>query len=89
MVKVKTSVYIDKGLWEKLKSHASRNGMEITQMLEEMIKGEMAEDLLDRVIEDMGVAEDYELGFEPVEPEGGSVSELVRAMRDARDDSIS
>jgi hypothetical protein len=89
VVKVKTSIYVDKELWEKFKSHASKNGIEITQMLEEFIRDELVEDLLDQMTADMKSPRDYEIDFEPVESVDGLVSELVRVMRDERNNSIS
>jgi len=38
---------------------------------------------------DMKSPRDYEIDFEPVESAGGLVSELVRVMRDERNNSIS
>ncbi len=89
MVKVKTSIYVDKELWEKFKLQASKRGTEITRMLEDMIRDEMVDSFLNQMIADTGESEDYKIEFEPVEPEKGLVSELVRDMRDGRDNSVS
>jgi len=89
VVKVKTSIYVDKELWEKFKLQASKRGTEITRMLEDMIRDEMVDSFLNQMIADTGESEDYKIEFEPVEPEKGLVSELVRDMRDGRDNSVS
>ncbi|MGQ9782290.1 MAG: hypothetical protein ACUVQ8_08680 [Nitrososphaeria archaeon] len=89
MVKVKTSIYVDKELWEKFKLQASKKGIEIGRMLEEIIKDEMTDNFLNQMIADTGGSEDYEIEFEPVAPEKGLVSELVRVMRDERENNIS
>jgi predicted transcriptional regulator len=89
MVKTKTSIYLDKELWEKFKAYASKNGVEITKMLEEAIREEMAEDFIEQALTEAGGLETCEIEFEPVKPEGSLVGELVRVMRDERGNSIS
>ena len=88
MVKVKTSIYVDKELWEKFKRYALRKGVEVSNLLEDMIRDEMVEDVLDNALLDLAGSETYELDFEPIKPKEGLVSELIRAMRDERADSI-
>lgn len=87
MVKVKTSIYADKELWEKYKSSLARRGVEVSRALEELIRDELVEDLLDEAIG--GEAGGYEIDFEPVKPKGGLVSVFVRAMRDERAGGVS
>jgi len=82
--KVKTSIYADKELWEKYKSSLARRGLEISQALEDLIKDELVEELLDEAVKDIENTEDYEIDFEPVKPKKGLVSTLVRTMRDER-----
>jgi len=89
MVKTKTSIYVDKELWEKFKAYALKNGVEVTKMLEEVIREEMAEDLIGQALAETGSLEACGIEFEPVEPEGGAISGLVRVMRDERGNSIS
>jgi len=89
LAKIKTSIYIDKDLWEKLKSVALKNGLEVSQMLEEIIKDEIIEDFLEQVLERIENFESYEIDFEPLEPEKGFVSELIRVMRNERSNNIS
>lgn len=67
---VKTSIYLDKELWEKFKAYALKNGVEVTKMLEEVIREEMAEDLIGQALIESGSLEACEIEFEPVEPEG-------------------
>lgn len=81
----KTSIYIDRELWAKFKVYAARQGKEVSRILEEMIREELVEEeLADIVAEEVSKIEDYEIDFEPVEPKGASVSELIRVMRDER-----
>jgi hypothetical protein len=89
LAKIKTSIYIDKDLWEKLKSVALKNGLEVSQMLEEIIKNEIIEDFLEQVLERTENFESYEIDFEPLEPEKGFVSEFIRVMRNERSNNIS
>jgi hypothetical protein len=89
LAKIKTSIYIDKNLWEKLKSIALKNGLEVSQMLEEIIKNEIIEDFLEQILERTENFESYEIDFEPLEPEKGFVSEFIRVMRNERSNNIS
>jgi hypothetical protein len=89
LAKIKTSIYIDKDLWEKLKSVALKNGLEVSQMLEEIIKNEIIEDFLEQILERTENFESYEIDFEPLEPEKGFVSEFIRVMRNERSNNIS
>lgn len=85
MAKVKTSVYIDRELWRRFREYVRRKGGEVSEYLESVIEDAMFEDALVRELSDLieeGSAD--EIDFEPVAPEGGSVSELVRVMRDER-----
>ncbi|MEM3153764.1 MAG: CopG family transcriptional regulator [Candidatus Bathyarchaeia archaeon] len=88
MGKVKTSIYADKELWEKYKSNLAKKGLEISQALEDLIKDELVEELLDEAVKDVCDI-GYEVDFEPVKPNGGLVSILVRTMRDERTNSLS
>jgi len=89
VVKVKTSIYVDKELWERFKRYAVERGMEASSLLEDMVRDEMIGETLDTVLLNMAGSENYEIDFEPVKPKGGLVSELIRVMRDERADSIS
>lgn len=89
MGKTKTSIYVDKDVWEKFKLMASKKGVEASKMLEEIMREEMAEDFLEQALKDLKDYEGREIDFEPVEPEGGPVSELIRVMRDERNSSVS
>ncbi len=85
MAKVKTSIYVDKDLWEKFKKHALKRGIEVSSLLEKLIEEEIAEETLGKTLLELAGGEDYEVDFEPVKPRKGLVSELVRLMRDGRD----
>jgi len=65
VVKVKTSIYTDKELWERYKSSAAKRGLEVSQALEEVCAEELVEDLLDEALREMGEAENYEIDFKP------------------------
>ena len=81
MVKVKTSIYIDRDLWSSFKEYASKSGVEVGKMLEELIKDSLIEAELDKTL--------AKIDFNPVEPIGGPISDLVRVMRDERADRVS
>ena len=83
MVKVKTSIYVDKEVWEKFKMYAAREGVEISSLLEEILMNEVVDSFLDEALLEAAGSEDYVLDFEPVEAKG-AVRELVRAVRDER-----
>jgi hypothetical protein len=87
--KVKTSVYADKELWERFKLKAARRGIEVSQALEELIRDELFEEMLDEVLKGISEAEDYEIDFEPIKPKAGLVSVFVRSLRDERANSLS
>ncbi len=78
VVKVKTSIYVDKELWERFRKYVLRRGKEVSNLLEDMIRDETIEESLESIID----YENYELDFEPIKLKKGSVSELVRVMRD-------
>jgi len=86
---VKTSIYVDRELWERFKGYALRRNVEVSKLLEDMIKEEIVEDVLSDVLLDLAGYEDYVVDFEPVKPREGSVSDLVRVMRDERAGGIS
>ena len=56
-------------------------------MLEELIKDSLIEAELDKTL--AKIEERYEIDFNPVEPIGGSISDIVRVMRDERADRVS
>jgi len=86
MSRHKTSIYVDRRLWEKFKEHARRRGIEVSRLIEELMKEVLVDELLnDFMCEERCV----ELDFEPVVPRGGIVSDLVREMRDERRDRLS
>ncbi len=88
VVKVKTSIYIDRELWEKFKRYASRKGVEVSRLLEELIRDEIIEDTLEHILLDLAGSENYEIDFEPVKARVGTVSELVRVMRNERSNNL-
>ncbi|MCE4621019.1 MAG: ribbon-helix-helix domain-containing protein [Desulfurococcales archaeon] len=90
MAKTKTSIYIDKELWEKFKRLAAMRGVEVSRLLEEMISEQLLDEYLSQALLELAGSNDYEIDFEPVKPRSGyNVSELVRRMRDERADRIS
>ena len=87
--RVKTSIYIDRELWEKFKRYVRSRGLEVSRFLEELIREGMLEDDLSDALSELIREESAELDFEPVKPRGGLVSGLVRELRDERADSLS
>lgn len=87
--RTKTSIYVDRELWERFRRYARSKGIEVSRLLEEMIREEMLEEELSNAIDELGVGELEELDFEPITPKGGLVSTLVRELRDERDNSLS
>ena len=86
MGKIKTSIYIDAELWWELKKDAAEEKKDLSKLLEEIISEELllgVEDSLREMIREF----EEKIEFEPVVAKG-SVSELVRAIRDEREDSI-
>jgi hypothetical protein len=79
----KTSVYVDGDLWERFKKHAVARGVEVSSLLEELMREELG-DYVDEALGELAGSDSYELDFEPVEPKG-SVSQFVREMRDERE----
>ena len=76
-------------VWERFRRYALRRGVEVSRLLEDLMRDEMVEDLLDDALLSLAGSESYEVDFEPVEPRGGLVSELVRVMRDERAGGVS
>jgi hypothetical protein len=76
-------------LWERFKLKAARRGIEVSQALEELIRDELFEEMLDEVLKGISEAEDYEIDFEPIKPKAGLVSVFVRSLRDERANSLS
>jgi len=89
LTKIKTSIYVDKNLWEEFKKIALKRGVEPSKLLEELIREELIERSLEEFIRELGIEDDYEVDFEPVRPRNGLVSDLVRMMRDERGNSLS
>lgn len=88
VVRSKTSIYVDKDLWQRFKQHTVRSGLQVSKALESLMEEEMVDGVLDRAFSQAIGGESYELDFEPIEPREATVSELVRVMRDDRTDSL-
>ncbi|HEW94022.1 MAG TPA: ribbon-helix-helix domain-containing protein [Thermoprotei archaeon] len=88
MVKVKTSIYVDKDLWERFKKYASKKGVEISELLEEIIREEMFEDDINNILTELTDIDAYEIDFEPIEVKG-DISKFIRVLRDERYNNIS
>ena len=89
-MKTKTSVYIDKDLWRRFKNYAAELGIDVSQALEEVIKEELVGDAVVKVVDSLSKISFKELDFKPVKPANVKikVSEIVREMRDEREDSL-
>jgi hypothetical protein len=83
MVRVKTSIYVDRKLWERFKRYALKKGVEVSRLLEGAMEEELVEDALEEELLRLSGPEDYELDFEPIKPRK-PVSDLIRVMRDER-----
>ena len=79
---MKTSIYIDRDLWSSFKEYASKSGVEVGKMLEELIRDSLIEAELDKAL--AKIEERYEIDFNLVEP----ISTLIRVMRDERADRV-
>lgn len=88
MPRGKTSIYIDKELWDRFKRYVASKGLEVSKYLESLIREALISDFIDEALRSMNLSEDYEIDFEPIEP-AESVSELVRVIRDERRDNLS
>ncbi|MGC8607951.1 MAG: ribbon-helix-helix protein, CopG family [Vulcanisaeta sp.] len=84
MGKIKTSIYIDEELWREFKKHAAEQGLDASELLEELIKEELMIELNTLIPEETNP----ELDFEPIKPRE-PVSGLVREMRDERESDLS
>jgi predicted DNA-binding ribbon-helix-helix protein len=85
----KTSVYVDRELWGKLKDYARRRNIEVSKLIEELIKEGLIEDDLVEILGEL-VGEEYvELDFEPVKIGVEKISPIVREMRDERSNKLS
>ena len=89
MVRVKVSIYVDKDVWERFRRYALRRGIKVSELLEDLMRDELIENLLDDALLSLTGSEPYEADFKPAEPRDGLVSELVRVMRDERVGSVS
>ncbi len=89
MVRSKTSVYVDQGLWERLRRYSARKSSEVSRILEKMIEEEMTEDIIDVEISRIMKEKTYELSFEPIKLKRGLLSTMVREMRDERASHLS
>lgn len=88
MSKAKTSIYVDRELWEKFKRYAKSRGVEVSSLLEELMREAMIEEELINGIVDLINSEFKELDFDPIPPREGSVSVLVRELRDERENNL-
>ncbi|MEM2351868.1 MAG: hypothetical protein QXT26_05625 [Thermoproteota archaeon] len=88
MGKVKSSIYIDEGLWRELKRRAVEMDLEIGSLLEELIKDNLMIGIEEELVEIGGDLSDVEIDFEPIKPIEGLVSTLTRDLRDERENSL-
>ena len=88
MARVKTSIYVDGELWKRFKEYAFSKGLEVSSLLEDLMREEMAEDIVDKALSELIEFEVHELDFEPVETKEGVISELIRTMRNERENNL-
>ena len=86
MGKIKTSIYIDEDLWREFKKYAAERGLDVSELLEELIKEELMIEL-DSLLSELPEEENPELDFEPIKPKE-PISGLVREMRDERENRL-
>ncbi|MEM1598508.1 MAG: ribbon-helix-helix domain-containing protein [Pyrobaculum sp.] len=79
--KVKTTVYIDEELWQKVKEAAASMGLSVSEYLEKVLTENLIEADLFEVVEG-------ELPPGPIDL-GEEVSHLIRQLRDERADRLS
>ncbi|AAL62693.1 CopG family transcriptional regulator [Pyrobaculum aerophilum] len=70
MEKIRTSIYIDASVWKRLKEEAAREGVDVSELLERILREYFGE---------IPVAAE-ELDFDPVDL-GLPASRLIREMR--------
>jgi predicted DNA-binding protein len=86
-MKIKTSISIDRELWIELKTLASRQGKDVSSTLKDAIENELISDL-NKSLAKYSIMNTSDLDFEPIKIDRG-ISDLVRSMRDDRENSIS
>jgi hypothetical protein len=82
MVRKKTSIYVDEEIWMEFKRYAVDKGMDVSSLIEEILREELLSHIDDALSKIAG-SEDYQINFELIEPKG-SVSTLIREMKDIR-----
>ncbi len=86
-MKVKTSISIDNEIWMELKNLALQRGKDISSLLKDVIENELYLDL-DKSLMKYSKQVNSNLDFDPIKPKS-KVSDLVRSMRDDRENRIS
>ncbi len=86
-MKVKTSISIDNEIWMELKNLALQRGKDISSLLKDVIENELYLDL-DKSLMKYSKQVNSNLDFDPIKPKS-NVSDLVRSMRDDRENRIS
>ncbi|HLH45451.1 MAG TPA: hypothetical protein VKV31_01670 [bacterium] len=86
MRRFKTSVYVDRELWERFKMTFRSRGL--TRVLEEALEEKLLEESLEGVLPPLDNTWSVEVNFEPVTPKK-SVSGLVKVGRRRREKSLS
>ena len=86
-MKVKTSISIDNEVWMELKNLALQRGKDISSILKDAIENELYLDL-DKSLMKYSKYGKSDLDFEPIKP-NSEISDLVRSMRDDRENRIS
>ena len=86
-MKVKASMSIDEEIWMELKNLALQRGKDISSILKDAIENELCLDL-DKFLMKYSKYGKSDLDFEPIKP-NGKISDLMRSMRDDRENRIS
>ena len=86
MGKIRVSIYIDKNLRREFKKYAAERRLDVSELLEELIKEELIIEL-DPLLPELPEEENPEPDFEPIKPKE-PISGLVREMRDERENRL-
>jgi hypothetical protein len=85
--KIKTSIVIDRNIWEKFKTKVvGEKGLKgLSEAVEEAIEEELCEDLMIEALEELLGSEKPPLVITPVRPEiQTDAGKVVRELRDSR-----
>lgn len=86
--RVKTSINIDGRLWRRLKERAAREGVDLSDFLERLIRESLPEESLSDLMGEDLIGYHEPIDLEPVDL-GTDSAKIIREMRDERADKLS